>query len=71
MTAERFGRSVAFDDAHIDLGRALDMQLKKAGVDPKRIADVDRCTVCDNAHWFSYRAQGGVCGRHAAICAAL
>ena len=71
LFTERFGRSVAFDDTHIDLGRALDMQLKKAGVDPNRIADVDRCTVCDNVHWFSYRAQGGVCGRHAAICAAL
>ena len=71
LFTERFGRGVAFDDTHIDLGRALDMQLKKAGVDPTRIADVGRCTVCDNTHWFSYRAQGGVCGRHAAICAAL
>lgn len=71
LFTERFGRSVAFDDTHIDLGLALDKQLVKAGVDPKRIADLGRCTVCDNAHWFSYRAQGGVCGRHAAICAAL
>ena len=71
LFTERFGRSVAFDETHLDLGRALDMQLTKAGIDRHRIADVGRCTVCDNAHWFSYRAQGGVCGRHAAICAAL
>jgi copper oxidase (laccase) domain-containing protein len=49
----------------------LDAQLVKAGVDRARIADVDRCTVCDNANWFSYRAQGGVCGRHSALCVAL
>ena len=68
---ERLGRKVEHDETHIDLGRALDISLVKAGVDPTRIADVDRCTVCDNAHWFSYRAQGGVCGRHAALCAAV
>ena len=71
LFVERFGRSVAFDDSHVDLGRALDIELVKAGVDASRIADVGRCTVCDNGHWFSYRAQGGVCGRHAALCAAL
>ena len=68
---ETFGKSVAPDDTHVDLGRALDLQLAKAGIDPARIADVGRCTVCDNAHWFSYRAQHGVCGRHAALCAAV
>lgn len=71
LFVERFGREVAYDATHIDLGRALDLQLVKAGVNPDRIADVGRCTVCDNEHWFSYRAQGGVCGRHAALCVAL
>lgn len=66
----QFGRAVAADATHIDLGRALDASLLRAGVDPRRIADVGRCTVCDNAHWFSYRAQGGTCGRHGAFCAA-
>jgi len=68
---ERFGASVAPDDSHIDLGRALDLQLVKAGVSAQRIADVGACTVCDNGHWFSYRAQGGICGRHAALAVAL
>ena len=67
----QFGNQVAFDATHIDLARALDQSLVHAGVDPQRIADVGACTVCDNEHWFSYRAQGGTCGRHAAICAAL
>lgn len=68
---ERFGDGVAFDSTHIDLGRALDADLVRSGVDPKRIADVDACTVCSNGDWFSYRGQGGTCGRHAALCAAL
>ena len=68
---EQFGRAVAFDPTHIDLGRALDLELVKAGVNPDRIADVGQCTVCDNGRWFSYRGQGGVCGRHASVCAAL
>lgn len=68
---DQFGSSVAWDDTHIDLGRALDLTLERAGIDPARIADVGCCTVCDNEHWFSYRAQGGTCGRHAAFCAAV
>lgn len=71
LFVERFGSSVAPDTMHIDLGRALDLQLVRAGIDPARIADVGRCTVCDNGRWFSYRAQGGVCGRHGAFCAAV
>jgi YfiH family protein len=71
MFVDMFGHGVAPDKTHIDLGRALDIELVKAGVSPDRIADVGQCTVCENARWFSYRAQGGVCGRHAALCAAL
>ena len=71
LLIEQYGRKVAPDDTHIDLGRALDIALVKSGVDPARIADVGRCTVCDNAHWFSYRAQKGLCGRHGALCIAL
>ena len=41
--------------------------LVAAGVEARRIADVNCCTVCDNRNWFSYRAQGGVCGRHGAF----
>lgn len=63
----QFGSSVLVGTDHIDMGRALDLALAAAGIDPKRIADVGSCTMCDNQNWFSYRAQGGVCGRHGAF----
>lgn len=68
---DAYGQEVAFDDRHIDLGRALDFDLTRAGIVAERIADVGCCTVCDNGHWFSYRAQGGVCGRHGAFACRL
>ena len=71
LFTDRYGSAVAPDSAHIDLGRAVDMDLVRAGVDPARIADVGECTVCCSDRWFSYRAAGGVCGRHGALCAAV
>ncbi|MGI6591200.1 MAG: polyphenol oxidase family protein [Eggerthellaceae bacterium] len=63
----QFGPEVLVGTDHVDMGRALDISLVKAGIDPRRIADVDSCTMCHNQEWFSYRAQGGVCGRHGAF----
>lgn len=63
----QFGPVAAYDETHIDMGACLDKALAEAGVEARRIADVNRCTVCDNRNWFSYRAQGGVCGRHGAF----
>ena len=71
LFAERYGSTVALAGNRVDLGRALDADLVHAGINPDRIADVGSCTVCENGRWFSYRAQKGVCGRHAALCAAL
>lgn len=71
LFTDRYGKAVAPDATHIDLGAALDADLVRAGVLPQRIADVGRCTVCDNAHFFSYRAQGGACGRHSTLAVAL
>ena len=71
MFVDRFGAQVAPDQTHVDLGRALDIDLVRAGIDPARIADVGRCTACDTASWFSYRAEKGLCGRHGALCVAL
>lgn len=64
---ERYGARCAPDERHIDLGAALDVDLRAAGVRPERIADADVCTVCDNEHYFSYRGQSGLCGRHGAL----
>lgn len=63
----QFGSVAAYDETHIDMGACLDKALVAAGVEARRIADVNCCTVCDNRNWFSYRAQGGVCGRHGAF----
>lgn len=64
---ERFGDVCAFDAHRIDMGMAMKVDLARAGVLEKRIADADACTMCSNDRFFSYRAQGGVCGRHGAL----
>lgn len=56
---------------HADMGASIVQDLCAAGVVPERIADIDMCTVCNNDRFFSYRAQDGVCGRHAAFAVRL
>lgn len=63
----QFGDECAFDGTHIDLNFCLRKQLTDAGISANRIADVGKCTVCNNEEFFSYRAQGGTCGRHGAF----
>lgn len=59
----------ALDKAHVNLGRAVRADLCNAGMDAARIADVDICTACSTDRFFSYRAEGGVTGRHGAFAA--
>lgn len=68
---QNFGSECMYDENHVDLGAALRIQLKEAGVDVKRIADVNLCTVCTTDKFFSYRAQDGVAGRHGAFTVRL
>lgn len=63
----RFGKACAFDGTHIDLAEGLRIQLEQAGVRRSRICDLAKCTVCNNDEFFSYRGQGGTCGRHGAF----
>lgn len=66
--ANEFGPSVLTDDRHVSLSAALRCGLISLGVDERRIADAGVCTVCDGGkRYFSYRASGGRCGRHAAF----
>lgn len=52
----------------VDLSAALKRSLAACGVDERRIADAGACTVCDGGkRYYSYRASGGTCGRHAAV----
>lgn len=63
----QFGEACAFDGTHIDLAEGLRIQLEQAGVNRSRICDLAKCTVCENNEFFSYRGQGGTCGRHGAF----
>lgn len=50
---------------HLDLQRAVLVQLRRAGVDRVRL--LERCTFCDAAHLSSYRREGEAAGRNLAI----
>ncbi len=63
----QFGEACVFDPTHIDLAAALRVQLQGIGIGADSICDLGKCTVCCNDEFFSYRAQGGVCGRHGAF----
>lgn len=65
--ASEFGDAVLCGERNVDLVAAVTLTLLEAGVDSSRIADIGKCTVCSDGEFFSYRASGGVCGRHAAI----
>lgn len=55
------------DGRHVSMARAVAVDLAAAGVDPSRICEAAVCTQCHPDLYFSYRASGGVCGRHGAI----
>ena len=63
----KFGSACSVDARHVELSRALEVQLERAGIKPGRIASLGICTVCNNEDFYSYRGQGGVCGRHGAF----
>lgn len=54
---------------HFDLIRSNRRQLEEVGVSPERIYDSGRCTKCDNASFYSYRAEGPGAGRVMSIIA--
>lgn len=62
-----FGECAVADSRHVDLSAALSVDLVRAGLDPARILDAGVCTRCHSDDYFSYRASGGICGRHGAI----
>lgn len=64
---ERYGSCVLGPSGHVSLAQAVGVDLERAGVDKKRIADIGVCTVCQADAYYSYRATGGVCGRQGAL----
>lgn len=69
--AERFGCACIPEERHVSLAAAVTADLLSAGMRPERIADVGICTKCHSEEYFSYRASGGVCGRHGAAAIRL
>lgn len=65
--SSRFGSSCIPDERHVNLLEALTLGLEEAGVVRERVADAGVCTTCSSDDYFSYRASGGVCGRHGAV----
>ncbi len=53
--------------SNLDLSAAIRCALEQAGMDPARIVDTCPSTVSNTDRFYSYRAEGGLCGRHAAI----
>lgn len=64
--SDEFGADVLADKRHVSLARVVTVDLMRAGMVENRIADAGICTVCHSDRYFSYRASGGICGRHAA-----
>ena len=64
-----FGPDVAVPGKprHLSLGRAIARALGDAGVSAGQIAWVSESTASATDRFYSYRAEGGTCGRHAAI----
>lgn len=65
--ASEFGPSCLVDFRHVDLEEAIRRDLLDAGADPMRILSAGICTACNPEEYYSYRASGGVCGRHGAV----
>jgi copper oxidase (laccase) domain-containing protein len=55
------------DATHLDLGAAVRAALVEAGMRDDAILDDCPSTASTTRRFYSYRAEGGTCGRHGAI----
>jgi polyphenol oxidase len=62
-----FGTFARAESGHLDLDAAVTASIESAGVASCNIARLGVCTAEATDHFFSYRAEGGVTGRHAAL----
>ena len=65
--ADEFGEAVTPDATHLDLGAAVRAALVEAGMRDDAILDDCPSTASTTRRFYSYRAEGGTCGRHGAI----
>lgn len=66
LFSSSFGADVVRGE-NVDMGRAIEIDLQSAGANAARIANCGLCTVCNSDDYYSYRASGGICGRHGAV----
>lgn len=64
---DEFGPSTVRGERNVDLGRAIALALMDEGVPEESICVVNESTASNTDRYFSYRAQGGRCGRMGAI----
>lgn len=66
-----FGTVARAESGGLDLGAVVSASLTDAGVDPCSIASLGTCTAEATDRFFSYRAEGGLTGRHGALACIL
>lgn len=66
-----FGTVARAESGGLDLGAAVSASLTDAGVDPCSITSLGTCTAEATDRFFSYRAEGGLTGRHGAFVCIL
>lgn len=64
---DRFGPSCDAGRRRLSLSAAVVSDLVAAGAERTRIVVEEACTCDSTDRYFSYRASGGICGRHGAL----
>lgn len=64
---EEFGPDVVVGKKNLSLDEAIRLALVDGGVSRSSIVSVEESTAQHTDRFFSYRAENGACGRHAAI----
>lgn len=67
LFSERFDDVNAAGPRLLDLSSCIRQALAGEGVPEQAIVDASLSTMRENDRFFSYRAEGGTCGRHAAV----
>ena len=65
--SEAFGPGAVPSRRHLDLTFCVTRALEEAGLAPSQVWACDVSTARATDRFFSYRAEGGQCGRHAAV----
>ena len=66
-----FGDDVVQQGRNLDLGAAVRRALYEQGLPKSAIVEVAESTTRTTQRFYSYRAEGGACGRHGALACIL